>query len=409
MTLTGNNGPREGTTRRRDPYQYDIDCLNDAVSGPGKRQLQGFARYQLSGVLLSEFGFTNDDDISQLSVGMTKSGTSWQFSAALQKDECMAWTKYLSGDFTQCLDSAAVGIFPTDAVYREAEDYDLVLFSDHLDYPTAHGVTSKHRVRFRRSNTEFSTYSSYLLARCVSMTGFMNCLQTSYVYTSEGLAVAWDDWNSRVVNVWVEQTRLDDGADHEVMVAVGTITTNVLPEPDTLGVKSAVTPAVACKGGAANGYDCVVAYVDLDAANYNQVSVRRFWNHGGSLKYNIQKDSLTTTIPSAFTGSRIALWYSFGKFWLAVRSATPGQPTALFSSTNSVTWTVVNYDIGDTIVGPSAISYRTDNANGLVYAPPPLTWRTQYPGGEGRNAPIKNLPLQVNLWACSGSGRWPSV
>ena len=199
------------------------------------------------------------------------------------------------------------------------------------------------------------------------MTGFLTCSSASYVYSGKGIAVAWDDYNQRTVNVWVNQNRLDNSDDRELMVSVGHINHYRLPEPDGFGVRSSVTPGLACKdNAAAGGYDCVVAYVDT-SNSYNQVSVRRFINFQSGNRYYALSGS-TSLVSNAYTSERIALWYANGKFWLALRGSSPGQSIAVYSSPDSLTWTAESYNVGTSPIGPSAVGYYTGSINILVYA-----------------------------------------
>lgn len=156
-------------------------------------------------------------------------------------------------------------------------------------------------------------------------------------------------------------------------VAVSAISNNLLPQPDELPgtsyATSQVAPAVICRQFE-SPYDCLVAFVPLEKRDL-QVYVRRFDITTTSTRYQVDWDQYVWPVApggivTVRTGSRIAGWYSGGYFFLAVRSATEGQPTRILRSPDGQTWYEVSGSWDASLNGPTAVGWAFADENRLI-------------------------------------------
>lgn len=345
----------QGLTRQRDIYQWDHKCHAEIS---GYRTLTGYRRNQTGAG-----AFINPEVSYTGTLRATKGTPSYnastgQYHTIINESSCYFFTDGLYGT-GRCITpiDRRSGIGPRAASWREDSTMDRTFYANWLDTPTAYSFSSAHRVQYVRSDNEYVTQISGSLSRCTSMTGFMTCSATQAVNAGRMLSVGWDALISRSVTAWAQQTRLDDAADRQINVAVGNVSHTTLPQPDGLGVRSLVAPAVACNGTSASGYHCMVAYVDpTDDEHY--VRIRRFTPVASATRYPLSVHGTTTTL-SVRSSSALAAWYTTDKFWLAIRPAEANQETIIYRSPNTVTWTKEGTTWGYSAVGPSVIAHRT--------------------------------------------------
>jgi hypothetical protein len=360
MRTTGNS---QGRTRQRDVYQWDLKC-SDEISG--RRALSGYRRNHSVGTFIDpEVKYTGTIAATKGTVSTSTQSGTWRYNSVLGQATSFKWTDglYATGHSFSSVNRRVAT--HRAIVWREASDWDRLVYSDYRDM-TPYDWDSGHRVRYVRSNDGFdASRISGSWSRCSAMGGFMRCSGTTPVVSGKKVSVAWDDGVSRSVTTWVNQNRQDDVDDREVMVAVGHVNVLTLPQPTGLGVRSVISPGLACKDGAADGHDCVIAYVD-PGDPYHNLKVKRFTPTAGAQRYTLSVSGWSSV--GVATSSALALWYSSGKFWLAVRPAYSKQETRIYSSTNGRTWTREGTTWGYSVVGPSVASHWT-GSNVLV------TWK----------------------------------
>ncbi len=354
-----------GTNRKRDLYQWDLECL-EQISGHRSRTVM---RRIHSGAAIGSESSTSSGH-AKVSSGLTHNTGTWLWSTANKRNPCFGWTA-TSSPATNCttadlgIDSTA-GVGPVNAIWREDEDMNRVFYGDAAETPT-YAWDGKHYMRYQRSDDGFnSTNIAGYLRSCDSMTGFLTCSSSSYVFSGREISVAWDNYNNRATTAWINQNRLNDSASREVMIATGFVNNFTLPVPSSLGVQSSIAPAVACNAFSAGGYDCIVAYTD-QSASFKNVRIKRFWSSTGTDRYNIHIasgfDTIAVNVPTA---SRVAAYYHDSKFWVVVRPMRTNQNLELYSSSDGQTWTSEG-SLGYSDIGASAINYWTIS-NMVTYA-----------------------------------------
>jgi hypothetical protein len=147
-----------------------------------------------------------------------------------------------------------------------------------------------------------------------------------------------------------------------------------LAPSSSLGVRSDVSPGLACKAFEAGEYsDCMLAYTDL-ADPTNRIKFRRFYAQSNGQYYYPVIEGPDQTIDSAQwhrTASPIALFYHSQKWWVIFRLALATGAGALrvYSSPNGLTdtWTYhgsLGYSAtGANAIGDWTISNRVHWAN----------------------------------------------
>jgi hypothetical protein len=358
-----------GTNRSRDLYQWDLEC---AASISGHRSLTGY-RYTHSASFSSESAFTSGTGwpVANVSVGVTSSATPgvWGWATSVKQSACTNWLSAFSPATAKCTSiSTTVGMSPTEAVWREDTTNDRIFYADYLDLPTAYDASSTHRVAYRRSTNQFTSQVSGSLSSCTAMSGFFVCNGTTPVQSGKHVSVAWDNLHNRTVFAWVNQNRANNAQEREIRLAIGNIAHTTLPQHDSLGVQSSVTPGVACESFSAGGFDCIVAYVD-QTNTANRVRTRRFYASAGANKYNLVLDPNVYDVSFAPTASRVAAWYNGtnSKFYIATRPQRVNELTEIFESTDGATWTFLQ-TLNASVVGPSAASVWEGPVNALVLA-----------------------------------------
>lgn len=370
---TMKSGVFDGTTSR-DLFEYDIRCAQEAVAGYSTRRLlQSFYRVHSAGILSTETPLLGGWCTARAAAGATLKNGVWQWSSAFprtnQSPYCSLWMPGTQYSNARCLptqaDDAPIG--PRATVWREDPSNDRVLFSSRTEYPSLHGRYSNHRVEYVRSTDGFNTPFSSPLRFCSSAPSpFMTpcgSSDQSYLYSANPVSTTWHSGLARSINAWTRHDRSSEGQpanlNREVLVSVGFHSNNLLPEPDSAGVRSSVAPAVTCGGpGSAGAYDCIVAYVDVTDAR-NNVRFRRFSVSTGASRFVATfQTGYGQVMTNVTTASDLAAWYHAGAYWISIRPArfVYGQETELYFSFDSITWTYFGR-LGHSAVGPSAVSY----------------------------------------------------
>lgn len=361
------NAAARGTLRNRDVYKWDLDCTRYFS---GTRSLTQYHRYHVGGVLRGEGSFIND--VSQVSPGVTGITGQWNWAAAYRQTDALKWTVGLGPLNTYNVANMPPGIAPTEATWREDASWSRVFWPSHVEDPVE-SWASNHPVQTFYWQDGFSPWGYTMLRQCSEMSAWMYCpyAATERVYSGKPVSVAWNSAIGRSVFTWVHQDRSNYtyGINYKhnmVKVAFGYVDNYTITQPDELGVFSSVAPGVTCATGRAGGYDCIMAYVP-DTDTWNHVYIKRFSANAAGNRYAVQTEpGIRRMYFGARTASRIATWYHYGKFWIAIRSLRSGQPLDVYSSVDGSSWAYEG-EQGYSAIGPTAVSYWGGN-NVLMYA-----------------------------------------
>ncbi|MFQ5881841.1 MAG: hypothetical protein ACE5I9_05145 [Candidatus Methylomirabilales bacterium] len=334
--------PIGGTTNQRELAEYDIRCLDQLA---GYRNGSDFRRYHITGSLRPEQSMVQPFT-SYLSVGLTRLSGAWEHSVAFKSFGAVKWNR----NFIPSTNSTIAGwrvIGPVAANWLEDPSRDRIFYSSGLEVATDFGW-GKHPLQQVHSTDGFQTNRVY---------GSLDEYGVGRIHTGRPVALAWDDYNDKTAFVWVNQTRSDGPDDREVRVSVGHTGNMQINTSDTLGVRSSVTPGIACQAFQAGSYDCILAYVPHEDT-HGEVFIHRFWAHlnGRQTVLHIDPTGPRWLMGNTRTASRIAAWRHDGLFWVAIRPMrSGGQEIEVFSSPDGASWTW-HGRFGPTAIGPSAVS-----------------------------------------------------
>ncbi|MCG8592106.1 MAG: hypothetical protein MJE66_22650 [Proteobacteria bacterium] len=371
-----------GTNRRRDLYLADIEC---AEVNAGARELRARYRLHVRGDLRNERTFLDAGaSTPQAAVGVSRDPNGvWRWVAAfkLYGFGSYYWNWGLGSQNEVFVLNEPSGLGLTVGTTHEAPEW-ARLFWPRRDEYIRHDWRSRHAVMYRFSDDGFATYGpTGLVAYCNDMSGWMQCARTrfgydvSFVHTAKAVSMTWDDANQRTVFAWVHQDRdfAPNSQNRQVRVAFGYIGHIqggwMLPAADEFGVRSSVSPGVACSAGRAGGYDCILAYVD-DADPMASVRIKRFRGRPGAERVELEAEpGWRRLLGNVGTTSRIAAWYHSNNFYVAIRPTRRGQQLEVFRSPDGRNWTVVvgSWTGPYITTGPTAASTWTRGNNVLMY------------------------------------------
>ena len=329
-----------GTIRLRDLAYYDNKCSWEVS---GYRAITPYFRFQDHGSFGQEQQIALGTSVSKGGAGIHYVSGGYDINAAFFTFNGGTWVPYLAGASEKPL-----GLFtvtsrgPTPALWREDVTMDRVFYTHYYPLGVIYSESESLGVSYVRSSDSFQTKTPGDLYRCDSMSSWMTCASSSRMTSAERISVGWDDFNNRSVTVWTNLNRANDATNGDVRVSTGYISHTTIPESDSLGVKSSVSPGVACKAYQAYGEnDCIVAYVE-QTDNQGLVRVKTFWNRPfqSSPPYRYKLENLLGGVvldPNMRTASGIAAWYQNGRFYIAVRTTWFGQNLAVYSSADGYT------------------------------------------------------------------------
>jgi len=159
----------------------------------------------------------------------------------------------------------------------------------------------------------------------------------------------------------MHQSRTSGSEDREIRIAYEYQGGERVGIPYLTGIQTSVAPAVACNYPYADGYACLLAYVDYNDPEY-RVRVRAFIRFFGVLVWH----SNVVTAPVRTTHG-VALWYHNGLWWLAANRAgfAGSLDVRVYSSSNGQSWSYVT-SVGTSIQAPAVVSYRITGANRIM-------------------------------------------
>jgi hypothetical protein len=356
----------------RDLYEWDLKCSAELS---GKRALSGYKRTHSSSGFGSASLFTGTEDICKASSGLAFDGGTAKWASAYHRSSSIAWDGSADGSFTSLSNpSANNGAGIRSSIWREDDTVDRVHYSFWDDYPTDYDYGSTHIVRQIRSTNEFSTQTAEDLRYCTAMTGFLTCTAKAYVQSDGPVATAYVGGSiERSVFAWLNQDHTATGANakaNEIFIAVGYAAHDTLSIPTETGIRSAVPPGLACNENFSGSYDCVLVYVPIDDLTL-PIRTTRFSIAQSANNYTITLDGSGPYSPtgSVRTAESIAVWYlsSTSEFYAAWRSANSGQHIVVQSTSNGMSWSVVDSSLDTAATGPSAASTWRGSSNLLVY------------------------------------------
>jgi hypothetical protein len=350
---------------RTDPYRWDYDCI--AVSGNEHRTGAAAIHTVSSGAIGSEQGITSSWDFAKISAGYTVEGGLSSPSFAFKKkssSNTWTWTRGIGSSNSDNISSMSYkdGAGATDIVVKEHDENEQVIINiPRYGLPVTYNQDEKHSPRWVISGNEFDSESYANMYHCTVFSGFLNCLGYERVYSGVPVAVSHHDSLDASVFAWVNQTRSSSSSNHEINIAVGRAADGIVGKRYTTGIKSLTSPGLACKNNDASGYDCVLAYVDLDSSSY-LVRTRRFSVSAGSQYYTVSMDPATYTIGSSVrSANRVAAFHHDGDWWVAMKRMETSDDIYLYKSTNGSTWTYNTRIYTSAITGPTSVGWRTSD------------------------------------------------
>ncbi len=169
------------------------------------------------------------------------------------------------------------------------------------------------------------------------------------------ISTAYDPRSARTVFAWT--IHLPGSIfNRRIAVSFGMMAQDLLTLPVFSQWRSGTSPGVACRSGGAVGPNCIIAFAN-DEDSLSRVWVQRF---SGAQTGVCARSSLQCFEPAAgsgtilpdSTGDDVAAWFAGGRFWIAIRSVEPGQPTHTWHSRTGDDWRR-GPDLPASIVGPA--------------------------------------------------------
>ena len=368
-------GGIDADARLRDLYEYDFLCSSEIS---GRRGGEGVQIVHGPSGLGSPTVFTGGLVALKATVGLTFDGPSAGFAATFHNNVAIKWDEHLDGGAVNINETDSEnGIGFASAVFVEdLADIDRIFYSYWRDQPTAYVATSVHYVRQVRSTDEFvSDQTADYFEHCTSMTGFLTCTDTVPLASRGAVAVGYaDGLTRRTVMAWAHQDhswRNENAEANEIRIAVGKVSDDTIAQPELSGVRSAVAPGLACKTDFFGSWDCLLAYVPASDM-LNTIYTRRLQIAPTATGYDVNVDAAYPLAATARSANGLTAWWHsvHGRFYVAYRSTSVGQPLAVQSTTNGVNYVVEDADLGDIIGPPNAVSEWNDSGmtqNIVVY------------------------------------------
>ncbi|UCH93722.1 MAG: hypothetical protein JSV88_26115, partial [Candidatus Aminicenantes bacterium] len=295
-------------------------------------------------------------------MGIWQDAHAWVWKRDLESTNFQS-TRFIGKDGMAINPFESIG--PREAVFREEPGIQRIFYSHYKDSPKSYALVSRHQVYTTWFNSNDN--NRHISAKTSGMY-YLKAMTNEKIplYSGKPIAVTWDNRNKKSIFAWVNQNRESDEHSREVLVSVGYIDNEILPQPRSLGVKSNVGVGLACNKGSAGRYDCILAYVDADRAD-GAVRIKRFRASKTKNSYFLVIDP-NTYKTGMKTGSSIAAWYNkgTGRFYMAIRQADYGQYLLTYSSKYGANWRM-ECCLGYSITGPTAVSYEQGERNCLVW------------------------------------------
>jgi len=215
-----------GETRQRDLYRVDMKC---STNWSGHRRTHAYERFMhTNGTWNSELDiFGSGNDIARISVGITHSGSNYEWAAAAKKPTCPFYAYGLDDNNTVCVNAGStseddyIGPLTLGGDYNASPWEDRIFHVSYDEYPTNGDEESDHRLRYMRSSDAFDSYTRDFMNECSSMSGWLTCSSFDEIRTGIGTAYAWDDYSDQQVLAWVHQNRDNSSYSRRVYLSVG--------------------------------------------------------------------------------------------------------------------------------------------------------------------------------------------
>ncbi len=365
-----NAGVLPNNSYNRDLYQWDAKCVD---------QLAGFRNLREYHYPITSAGIGTLTGVSA-AAPIGNVGPVWSSSLGMRiqarMTTCQAKSDGLAaGSLVSCIlgFDSVIGAHASN-ITRTASplvfgwpDYAERLFVPDWQEDVPYSILTSHRkVRQYKSINGFATVTASYLNVCTNPT--FSCPSTAVpLAATEEVGFAQETVTGQTVIAFAQQWRAaeNDPSKRALRIAVGMANDSTLYYPgSSSGEKTSVGPAVACKP---TTNECLVAFVREQQPTF-RVAVKAFTVNPSTLQASY---GATTQLPSTVrSAARLALFYTNGQWFLALRSAyQQGQYLEIYSSTNGTTWTNVSpTPLLYTAVGPAVLGWRSGTTNALTIA-----------------------------------------
>jgi len=378
-----------GATARRDLYQNDIECAEVYYDSAWRLLTLRQTSFTSGSFSSSVYAYGTSSTGGVSAGGANK--TPDQFRGSYFQGIWSPWTamyvdRYTSGS----LSLGSSHFLPIAPLRIHRRELSPVLRDALIVMPraaTSYGILATERwtPQVYQSTTGFDggVDSNLPLVECSTpSSGFMTgCASHKSVVTLRRPVAGYDDYRNRTVVAWTHLNRSHPAvaANHDVRVSWGFYdgslnNARILAPSTSLGVRSDVSPGLACKYYQAGQFsDCMLAYTDI-ADPTNRIKFRRFYAQSNGQYYYPVVEGQDQTIDSAQwhrTASPIALFYHNSKWWVVFKLAlaTGAGSLRVYSSPKGLTntWTyhgTLGYSAtGANAIGDWTISNRVHWAN----------------------------------------------
>lgn len=366
------SGGLTGDTSRRDLYAYDQKC---ATKVGGRRSLTAYRLPYSLGSFYSPVSWSGTWRVNKGTIGRTSAGYStWgglRQKYTYNSPNALYVTKDLNTSNTTAVSFGVsddyLSVAPTYALWREDSSISRLLYVDWEDSPTNYSQSGTHEARHIWTDDDWSTFTDSTLDICNASPSGGFCSSGTPLHTGHRISVAWNNYASanETLVAWVNQNRNTNTESREIFISAGhsdflyAPSEQILNPPYKTGFQSAVAPAMSCEAYSAGGlFDCIIAYVD-DTIDDPGITVRRFWESGGTFHF----DSTPYLLPTV-TYSELTSWHDDGDFYIAYRSIA--GYVQVWKSASGDTWTYVG-TFNQTASSPSALSYFNLSTTYLLY------------------------------------------
>jgi hypothetical protein len=350
-------------TRQRDLYPWDVECSFDFAAA---RDLDVISIQQTGGVFSSPVtvppsGSPPSGAYRGHPAARWSGGTPY-WSRVVHRDTTTEtdtrMTSYLGITSTATARTANVGLnsHTPSMVWWPEESSDIRSI---YQRPTSSTKSWTQTYGARQSIYPFDLSASANFQWLQHCTNGSTPCSSAIVRTGHRIAHAWNDDIDQSMTAWVHQNRLTNSSDREVRITHDVLSATLLSQPAVPGVQSSVPPVLACKNGqAAEGYDCILAYV---AYNEQFGHIRhRYFSVAANGTYTWRNNEM---IDGSATYSGMALWHQDGYWWRAYNHNNTSN-VIIHKSADGLSWSFVTHH-GLSVQAPAAVSTFTGYTNHL--------------------------------------------
>jgi len=350
-----------GKTMHRELYSWDVTCSYDAADA---RDTRTYARLHSSGSFGAESLVTPVDGFRGAPGAVEVPSLMWFRAMHRSTVSDRTWlTTYnsASNNFpSQTLNLGERGLQLSVVWWHEQIDRIRAIFLYEISTPGGWNQTWGARSAIYAPDFSGGLLGTPWLRHCTSGSG-PSC-PSQIVRTGHRLSHAHDNVSDVSVTAWMHQSRTSGNEDREIRIAYEYQGGERVGVPYITGIRTSVAPAIACNYPHADGFACLVAYVDFNDPDY-RVRVRAFIRFFGTLVWH--PNVVTMPVP---TTHGVALWYHNGLWWLAANQSvlTGGSlEVRVYSSSDGQSWSYAT-GLGPSIQAPAVVSYRVAGDNRIM-------------------------------------------